>query len=210
LPRYFRVPGRVPRIGRSIPPITATAAMHPRVAELVDLLTRGRAALLASVAAVPGDQLEQRPTPDGWSVAEIIDHLQNVEAGSARLLAKRLQRAREQGLGPETETSSVLDRLSAYDIAGGAKRQAPEMVRPRAGVTAEQALTGLQESREALLELLREGDGLALGQVMAVHPVIGDMDVYGWAVFIAQHEERHERQIRAIGESLTQRAAVES
>ncbi|MGZ8379119.1 MAG: DinB family protein [Gemmatirosa sp.] len=183
--------------------------MHPRVAELVDQLTRGRAALLASVAAVPGDQLEQRPTPDGWSVAEIVDHLQSVEAGSARLLAKRLQRAREQGVGPETEESSVLGRLEAFDIVGRPKRQAPEMVHPRAGVTAEQALTGLQEAREALLAVLRDGDGLALGQVMAVHPVIGDLDLYGWVVFIAQHEERHERQIRALGEALAQQAAAE-
>ncbi|MGZ9247776.1 MAG: DinB family protein, partial [Gemmatirosa sp.] len=80
---------------------------------------------------------------------------------------------------------------------------------PRAGVTAEQALTGLQEAREALLAVLRDGDGLALGQVMAVHPVIGDLDLYGWVVFIAQHEERHERQIRALGEALAQQAAAE-
>jgi uncharacterized damage-inducible protein DinB len=184
--------------------------MHPRVAELVDLLSRGRAALLASVAAVPAEQLEQRPAPDAWSVAEIVDHLQSVESGSARLLAKRLQRAREQGLGPETEESSVLGRLDAYDIVGRPKREAPEMVRPRPGVTAEQALTGLQEAREALLDVLKDGDGLALGQVMAVHPVIGDMDLYGWVVFIAQHEERHERQIRAVGEALAQRATAQS
>jgi hypothetical protein len=183
--------------------------MHPRVAELVDLLTRGRAALLASVASVPAEQLEQRPTPDAWSVAEIVDHLHMVESGSARLLAKRLQRAREQGLGPETEETSVLGRLDAYDIVGRPNREAPQMVRPRPGVSAEAALTGLQEARDTLLAVLHEGDGLALRQVMANHPVIGEMDLYGWVVFIAQHEERHERQIRAVGEALAQRAGAE-
>lgn len=176
--------------------------MHPRVAELADLLTRGRAALLAAVASVPADQLERRPTPDGWSVVEVLDHLMMVETGSARLLAKRLLRAREAGLGPETETSSVLDRLAGYDPAGGPARIAPEMVRPREGVTAESALQGLQEARETLMAVLRDGDGLALEQVTAVHPVIGDIDLYRWVLFIAKHEERHERQVRAIGAAL--------
>ena len=178
--------------------------MHPRVAELVDLLTRGRAALLAAVASVPAEQLERRPTPDGWSVAEVLDHLLMVESGSARLLAKRLQRAREAGLGPETETSSVLDRLPGYDPIGGPARVAPEMVRPREGATAETALAGLQEARETLLGVLRDGDGLALEQVTAVHPVIGDIDVYRWVLFIAKHEQRHEQQLRSISAALAE------
>lgn len=170
------------------------------------MLTRGRAALLAAVASVPADQLERRPSPDGWSVAEVLDHLQAVESGSARLLAKRLLRAREAGIGPETETSSVLDCLADRDIVGGPPRVAPELVRPREGATAEQALEGLQAAREALLDVLREGDGLALGQVTAIHPVLGEIDLYRWVTFVAQHEERHERQLRAIGAALAERA----
>ena len=183
--------------------------MHPRVAELVDLLTRGRAALLAAVASVPADQLEQRPNSDGWSVAEVLDHLLMVESGSARLLAKRLMRAREAGLGPETETSSVLDRLPGYDPATSPPRVAPEMVRPREGATAEAALAGLHEARETLVGVLRDGDGLALEQVTALHPVLGDIDLYRWVLFIAKHEDRHERQIRAIAAALSTWAARE-
>ena len=178
--------------------------MHPRVAELVDLLTRGRAALLAAVASVPADQLEQRPNSASWSVAEVLDHLLMVESGSARLLAKRLQRAREAGLGPETETSSVLDLLPGYDPIGGPARVAPEMVRPREGVRAEAALEGLQEARETLMGVLQDGDGLALGQVTAVHPVMGEIDLYRWVLFIAKHEQRHEQQLQGIGAALAE------
>lgn len=176
--------------------------MHPRIAELVDYLSRERAGLLAAVAAVPPALRDRRADGGGWSVGEVLDHLQLIESGSARLLARRLGKAREAGLGPETSTASVLDCLAPIDLRGGAPRQAPEMVRPRPDARAEEALAGLHASREALLQVLRDGDGLDLGGVTATHAVLGEIDVYRWCMFIGQHEERHERQIRALAESL--------
>ena len=184
--------------------------MHPRVADLVDYLSRERAALLAAVASVPADQLDRQPAPGSWSVAELLDHLQQIEAGSARLLSGRLAKAREAGLGPETSTESVLDCLAAYPIKDGPPREAPEMVRPRPDARAEEALAGLQASREMLLNVLREGDGLDLGSVTANHRVLGDIGIYQWCMFIGQHEERHERQIRAIGEALRSVGTVDT
>jgi hypothetical protein len=184
--------------------------MHPRVADLVDYLTRERAALLGAVASVPSDHLDRQPAPGAWSVGELLDHLHQIEAGSARLLAGRLAKAREAGLGPETSSESVLQCLADFPIREGPPREAPEMVRPRPGTRAEDAMAGLQASREMLLEVLREGDGLDLGSVTAHHRVLGDIGIYAWCVFIGQHEERHERQIRAIGEALRNAPTVDA
>jgi hypothetical protein len=118
--------------------------------------------------------------------------------------------ARAGGLGPETGTASVLDCLAPIDLRGGPPRVAPERVRPAADARAEDGLAGLQASREALLQVLRDGDGLDLGSVMANHAVLGDIDVYRWCMFIGQHEERHERQIRAIGEAFRDGVAATS
>jgi hypothetical protein len=181
--------------------------MHPRVDELVDYLTRERAALLAAVASVPAEQLDRPPAPDVWSAAQVLDHLHKIEAGSARLLARQLAKAREAGLGPETSTATVLDCLEPLDMRKGAPRVAPEFVRPAADARAEDALAGLQASREALLEMLRDGDGLDLGRVTAQHGVLGEIDVYRWCMFIGQHEERHEQQLRAIGEAFRDQSA---
>ncbi|MDF1502874.1 DinB family protein [Roseisolibacter sp. H3M3-2] len=176
--------------------------MHPRVSELVDHLTRGRAALLAAVAAVPADALSRAPRPGAWSPAQILEHLAKVEAGSASLLARRLARAKEAGLGPETDESSVLAAPSSFG-PDRAPREAPEIVRPTGEVDAETALARLQDSRAALLAVLDDGDGLALGQVTATHAALGELDLYGWARFIADHEAHHERQIRAIADAGT-------
>lgn len=42
---------------------------------------------------------------------------------------------------------------------------------------------------------LAEADGLALGTITHVHPVLGEIDLYQWILFVGQHEERHIGQI---------------
>jgi uncharacterized damage-inducible protein DinB len=177
--------------------------MHPRLAELADALARHRAALLAAVAAVPTADLDRRPDADAWSVAEVLDHLARVEGGTARLLAKRVARARESGVGADPHDDSVLGRLDGFDVAHSPlPRVAPEMVRPASGVSAADALSALDASRQALLATLKDADGLDLTKVLATHAALGELDGYQWVLFIGQHEARHARQIAAIARAL--------
>ena len=170
--------------------------MHPRIAELTDYLQRARVELLAAVDAIPEARCAEPPRAGTWSPAEGLDHLAVVEAGTARLLAKRVARAREAGLGPERETTSVLDALDGRGVASRAERwQAPEMVAPRPAATIASALASLRESRAALLDVLHGADGLDLAAVKATHARLGEINVYQWALFIAQHEARHTEQL---------------
>ncbi len=174
--------------------------MHPPLQELADLLDRERAALLAARARVPPADRERRPAPDVWSPAELLEHLRLVEAGSARLLARRLERAREAGLGPETDPRSRLGAAALADLADDAERKtAPEPVAPPAGVRAADAEAGLAATREQLRALLAAADGLALGRVRATHLRFGELDFYAWLEFLALHERRHVRQMERLG-----------
>jgi hypothetical protein len=49
--------------------------MHPRTAELVDLLDRTRADLRRAVDAVPAPRRSDKPAADRWSVADVLEHL---------------------------------------------------------------------------------------------------------------------------------------
>jgi hypothetical protein len=182
--------------------------MHPRLTELIDVLERERAGVLAAVASIPADALERRPSPDAWSAAHVIEHLRLVESGSARLLARRLARAREAGLPPETDTASVLGTLDGFGVVEGDRRVAPDVVAPPADVRAGEALEGLARSRAELLAVLHDGDGLALGQVRATHQLFGDIDLYQWALFVALHEARHARQLRELSVALASAAGT--
>lgn len=170
--------------------------MHPPLRELADLLARTRDEVLAVWETLPPDTRERRPSPESWTPAEVIEHLRLTEAGSTALLARRLQRAREAGLGPETDHSS---RLQVGAVSGfvldGPPRVAPDVVRPVTDVRAADAEAGLRASRVALDQVMREANGLALGDVKARHMVFGEIDFYQWLLFVAAHERRHLGQL---------------
>lgn len=177
--------------------------MHPSLQELASLLDHERQHVVDVWASIPPADRERRPLPDAWTPAEVLEHLRLVEGGSVRLLGRRLERAREAGLGAEMGTASRVGGFAAYDIAGDASRlDAPEAVRPAPGASAAHAEAGLAETRAALHALLAAADGLALGEVRAVHMRFGDLDMYQWLEFIALHERRHARQLIRLRDEL--------
>jgi uncharacterized damage-inducible protein DinB len=169
--------------------------MHPRLAEIVKYVDDRRSELEAAASGLPYERWTERPAADSWSVAQVFDHLHLSESGIARLLAKRIARAKEAGLGPERSAESVIDGLDFFPVVEGPKRQAPEIVVPRADARAPDVHDALRRSRGDLHAALREGDGLALGEVTATHPALGVINLYQWVLFVGQHEARHTRQV---------------
>jgi uncharacterized damage-inducible protein DinB len=172
--------------------------MHPRLAELLDATEDARRALLDRVSPLDAPSLVRREN-GGWSVAEILEHLALVEAGTVRLLARRLERAKEQGLGMETDDASLLQSLDAFDLTNSQQpTDALEIVRPSAAQPASVSLERLAESRAALRVLMTAADGYALEGVRASHARLGDISMYQWVLFLGQHERRHLNQITRI------------
>lgn len=170
--------------------------MHRRLTELLDYLDTQRIAVIEAAASLPHDRWLVRPDPNRWSVAEVVTHLHRVERGVAKLIAKRVGEAKEQGHPFETEDSSVLGRLDGKHVSDRSRPvQAPPQVQPPVAPDAATALAMLEESRVALRESLAQADGLALGAIRHPHPVLGEIDLYQWVLFVGQHEARHRSQI---------------
>ena len=170
--------------------------MHARLAEAMDYVEEKRKELLQSFAGVSADRLGRKPSDGAWSVAEILDHLGIVESGVARLIAKRVAKAREAGLGEEKSTESV---LASFDQQRGQletmKMQSPTTVEPRANADLKEALEGLKTSRESLRAAALAANGLSLSEIKHTHPFLGELDLYQWIIFLGQHETRHRKQI---------------
>lgn len=182
-----------------------TAMLHPRLAEIQGELDRTRESLLAVLAHTPADAAAQRPCADGWSIAEIVEHLLIVENGIGRLLG-RLSRQAET-LGPETSTASIIPSLDRFALRDVRRRiESPAAVAPTGNVTIDEAVTGLAESRRRIVELVHRVSGRALGELAAPHPVFGSFTFYQWLLFLAQHEERHTLQIRETAGRLSDQA----
>jgi hypothetical protein len=170
--------------------------MHARLAEAMDYVEEKRKELLESFSGTPEDRLHFRVSENSWTVAQILEHLRLVESGVARLIAKRVDQAREAGLGEERSTESVMPSFDSHrERLERAVLQSPEPVRPRGDVDYREALAGLNSSREVLRASAASANGLALSEIKHTHPILGELDLYQWLIFLGAHEERHRKQI---------------
>ena len=177
--------------------------MHPRIDEVLNYLDAERSALREAVGLVPPASRDQSPGTDRWSVAQVLQHLAIIEKRIGRGMTKWIADARGGGLGPEIETSSILNSLPLQLIADRSQpRTAPEEVRPLGDIDAASAWTALEETRTALRNAILAADGLALSEVVQPHPVLGPINLYQWALFVGSHETRHTAQVREIATQL--------
>lgn len=180
--------------------------MHPRTTELLDYLDTHRSALRAALDSLPPELLSRRPLPERWSVAEVLEHLGLVERRITGLLAARIAAAREEGLGPELETGSLLSTLDLSSVLDrGSSIAASEALLPREGLDADTAWRALEAARRELRAMLIANDGLALGEVVQTHGRLGVLNIYQWILFIGGHESRHTVQIQEIAATLADR-----
>jgi hypothetical protein len=177
--------------------------MHSRLEEVLGYLDSQRAALSDAVQLVPAEMRNQKPRPDRWSVAQVLEHLMIIEKRIGMGVTKWVSDARAGDLGPETETSSVMATLPLDLIVDRSQRRnASEEVQPGGEIDAASAWTGLEQARAALRSGVMAGDGLALGEVIQTHPVLGPINVYQWLLFLGSHEGRHTAQVVEIAAEL--------
>jgi DinB superfamily len=179
--------------------------MHARLAETMSFVEEKRRELMDSLDGVSGEALCRKAAPDKWSVAEILDHLRMVESGIARLITKRVGQAREAGIGEEKSMAPVLPSFMRHAATlESSILQSPATVKPKANVDINEALDGLADSREALRAAIVSANGVALGEIKHTHPILGELDLYQWLIFLGEHEGRHKKQIDRTLKSIPQ------
>lgn len=173
--------------------------MHPRIQEVLEYLDTTRTELARAVEDVSLPRREERPGPDRWSVAEVLEHLAITEKRVVRMMAGRIAAAKADGLSAELETSPVLDSINRARVIDRSHRAtAPDMIQPRSEDDAASVWSAMQQSRANLREAILAADGLALGEVTQQHPALGLINLYQWLIFVGSHEARHTAQIREI------------
>lgn len=182
--------------------------MQQRLAELFSYMDSTREKLLETVRTINPTFAGVRPRGDSWSAEDNLAHLAITEERIAGLVGKLIASAKEKGIGPETSNESILSSLDQFHvIEPPTKAVAPETVIPPEERPIGDSLLSLAASRTRFKEALLAGEGVDLTAVKWRHPGYGDLDLYQWALFVAQHEERHRRQIERTMDEVTELAA---
>ncbi len=174
----------------------ATTPLHPRIAEVITALTAAQREMDAVCAGITTAQ-ESRRIGDGWTVAQVVEHVAIVEGGAGRIVSNIAKQVADR---PETSDEPVAGALDRYRVADPSFRkvEAPEMVQPANGLPVAESMVRLRESRARLIAALEAASGTALGNAHFPHPLFGPLDGYQWGLLAAQHQLRHLVQIRTI------------
>ncbi len=157
--------------------------------------------LLKTVAGVPRQRLDQRPSLDEWSAGEALHHLVLVETAVAAVLARMAERS------PEVETPMPEEPVSLpADIASSVTSIPvfPGAI-PRHGLPGSALLRELSETRREVLEIASLARRRDTSGARFPHPALGRLGFRQWLLFLAEHETGHTRQIAAILERIAER-----
>lgn len=167
---------------------------------VLTLLDAERAHFLAQVARIPVARQAQRPMPERWSVAEIVEHVSRIDLGVAKILA--LRSAEPRTATPEQLAAAELTPEKIARVRSRAERfEAPDRVRPTGMLAPEAALAQLGSARESLRAAYAAADPAVLDGTVHPHPVIGPLTLRGWFALAAHHDARHAEQIAELAEA---------
>jgi hypothetical protein len=152
-------------------------------------LEQVRAKILREVEGLSQAQADWRPSPDDWSVGEIVHHLTLAEVSTGKLTSKLLKEAAATAPFPPGLAFPPLPDWPA------GPREAPPVVRPEAGRAVDQLLGDMRAARER--------SGHSLERLAAVDPRplrwrhvrLGDLDLGQWWLLQARHDADHLQQI---------------
>lgn len=162
--------------------------MRPELQRLSDELTEVRAA----VAAVEDTS---RTATNGWTVAQVLDHLAKVHDLTVPRFESALDAAPELK-GDETVRYSFLERRVIKVMSGQSlKLPVPPMFEP--GAAGPEAKEACLASLDALLATIRKADGKALTGLKVSSPVSDRLrlGLLAYLDGVVQHARYHRTQI---------------
>jgi DinB superfamily len=163
---------------------------------LTQYLTETRDRLLGLTRGLTPEQLDYKPAPGRWSVAENLEHL---TIGENRVLHSRIEAVLGEPCDPAKRSAWEGREEALMEIV--AKRdpryQAPEFVQPTGQWNHEELFRQLEAARRRTIDFAATTNA-GLRRYFFPHPVFGELDCYQWLLIAGSHFERHRAQIEEV------------
>lgn len=168
------------------------------VDEIYTALDGARRKFKQTTAHLSDEQAKLRENGEGWTVAEIAEHVGIVLSGALMITKKLLAQAEKDGGKSDGNFNPPLSFAEQVNQLKDAKLEAPEMVRPQGGKSISESLAKLDESLQALKDLRSRIVAADSSHTKFPHPFLGDLNLYEWLILAGLHERRHLAQIERI------------
>jgi hypothetical protein len=189
-------------------PDAPTGGVSAKLQELLAYMDSTRTALVECARDMNPSFAQIRPRDEVWSASDNLAHLALVEGNVVNLMTKSITEARAEGIGPDMSEGSFMHTLDRWRLPEPEMKViAPTRITPDSSKTVDESLASLEQSRQHLRAILIENSDVDLTSIKRPHPLLRDLDMYQWALFVAQHEERHRRQMERTLAEVTERAA---
>jgi hypothetical protein len=157
---------------------------------LVAHLEMTEAWVVSELAGLSETQLTWRPSPEAWSVKDVVEHLGIAEPQYWKQLQDSLKPP-PTGYKPEATDAAIL----WYGIDRTNRTKTGEARVPDGRFTdAAAALASFRKLRVTMLEQAKSSQDDFRGRRL----IEGNMDVYQWFLMISSHSQRHILQIREV------------
>jgi hypothetical protein len=153
-----------------------------------------REELLQSVSGFSDQQLNEGFDNDSWSIMQNLEHLYLMECLVTTSIYNELNNENSQS----TDAKPI-----HYAVNHSRKVKAPSILAPSNNfIKLKDIKKKLQESREALTNVVNTISIDSLDQKSFEHPIFGLLSLTQWITFIGFHEKRHLDQIEEIKQNL--------
>jgi len=151
-------------------------------------------------------QLNWKPSPDKWSIAQCLEHLTAASGGFNPYFVEALARGRQRfaAASPPTYQPSFMGRwlIKHVEPESPRKLRAPKIFKPSTS-NVQNALDNFIEQQKAFLEFVAETNGIDYNRTRLRSPVTPLVryslaDAY---VITVSHEQRHLQQARRVRET---------
>jgi len=182
----------VPVVPASINP-TARLSAEPMTAgdrqRLIAHLEMTESWLVSELQGLSADQLKFRMTPESWTIADVVEHLEIAEPQYWQRVLDSMKQP------PNTEKLTATDAgILWYGIDRTNRNKTGEARVPKGKNDAAGSLAGFRKLRATIVDYAKNTqEDLRSRKLLE-----GNMDVYQWALMISTHSQRHILQIREI------------
>lgn len=168
--------------------------MNARFEQAFETLEQKRKQLFAALKPYSDDLLNTKPTPEAWSVNEVVAHVLMAEEASLKYLQKKTLDTK----GEKPAGFTGWRRLAMVKVLFGLpiKFKVPALVAPTKSdyrlTDLENQWAGVRHQTHVLLASLSETD---LNKTIWKHAIAGKMNIYQMLDFFTIHFDRHQKQI---------------